>query len=116
MSDNSIDVTRNEVGKLVITPIAELSNIQDQSIVLLLGVVVKVKILSTESNTLMGIAEFSDSTGSIEVVLFPEPYEKFGKLLEGEELIYINGTLDVSDASDFPIKVMVDEIFSSEND
>ncbi len=67
--------------------------------VMLAGEVVTLRKVVTKNGQLMGIAhieDWHDSAGSIDVVLFPRTWEKFGELVEAGNVLVFNGKVDAS--------------------
>lgn len=55
----------------------------------------------------MGVFKLEDLTGSIEVIVFPDTYQKLAQLMEEDEMVVVRGTIDERD--DTP-KIITDDI------
>ena len=58
------------------------------------GIVTGRKTLITKNNKMMAFVDLEDLYGSVEVVVFPNIYEKFGSLLEEDRIVAITGTIN----------------------
>lgn len=59
-----------------------------------IGMVVDVRRIITKTNKTMAIVKMEDLTGSIEVVCFPETYDRVGELLEADAILEVTGKVD----------------------
>jgi len=75
------------------TPLTELKDQEDGSVVKVCGVIMTVRKILTKKNTNMGFVALEDESGPAEVVVFPRTWEKYEKsLLEGSA-VYIEGKI-----------------------
>jgi len=68
----------------------EMTGQQVQAIGMLTGT----KVLTTKKKQSMLVAKLEDLTGSIDLVVFPEAYEKHSALLKDDKIVQIRGKLD----------------------
>ncbi len=59
-----------------------------------IGMVVDIRKIITKTNKSMAIVKMEDLTGAIEVVCFPETYDRVGELLEADAILEVTGKLD----------------------
>ncbi|MBR6015402.1 MAG: DNA polymerase III subunit alpha, partial [Firmicutes bacterium] len=78
----------------------EGSKVRDGMKVVLAGMVSTRKTLITKSQKMMAFLEVEDLYGSIEVVVFPNVYEKFASLTEPDSIIKIEGTVNFKEEKD----------------
>ncbi len=71
------------------------------------GMIQGLKEVITKKGTRMAFARLEDLTGSIELILFPEPYLKFGSLVAAEQPVFLAGNLSVEEGG---MKVLVDQV------
>jgi DNA polymerase-3 subunit alpha len=72
------------------------------------GIVNTLKYLKTKKGDRMAVIQLEDLTGSIEAVIFPEPFQRCQNLLKTDAPLLVKGVLDVEDSGNR--KVLVDEI------
>ena len=76
------------------------------------GIVSTLKHLKTKKGDRMAVIQLEDLTGSIEAVIFPEPFQRCQNLLKADASLLVKGVLDVEDSGNR--KVLVNEIQSLE--
>lgn len=88
---------------------AALKEVPDRSTVTVVGMVSKVKRLTTKKGDPMAFVEIDDLEGSTEVIVFTELYNKSRHLLVADEVIVVKGRADrkVSDGADGGVEVEV---------
>jgi len=72
------------------------------------GIVSTLKHLKTKKGDRMAVIQLEDLTGAIEVVIFPEPFQRCQHLLKADAPLLVKGMLDVEDSGNR--KVLVNEI------
>jgi DNA polymerase-3 subunit alpha len=65
--------------------------------VIIAGMVSRVRRITTKNDKLMAFAELEDLHGSVEVVIFPEAYEKTRELWKPDSILMVRGTVQVRD-------------------
>jgi DNA polymerase-3 subunit alpha len=58
----------------------------------------------------MAVLQLEDLSGSVESVVFPEPFQRYQRVLETDAPLFIKGVLDVEDSGNR--KILVNEITS----
>ena len=90
--------TIEKVANATCDEIAEAADgtgrITDGMNVTIAGIVSGKKTLITKSNTMMAFADIEDLYGSIEVIIFPNVYERSRHLIEEDKIVAINGTVN----------------------
>lgn len=70
------------------------NRIKDGMTVTIAGIVNGRKTLITKSNTMMAFADVEDLYGSMEVIVFPNVYERCRHLIEEDKIVVITGTVN----------------------
>ncbi len=81
----------------------ESSGLSDKSVVNILGVVLSKKLLTTKAGAQMAFLTVEDKTQSIEVVVFPNMYERYGSLIQVDSILLFNGKISVKEDEDCKI-------------
>ncbi|PYV37274.1 MAG: hypothetical protein DMG06_28535 [Acidobacteria bacterium] len=76
------------------------------------GIVSALKFLKTKKGDRMAVIQLEDLTGTIEAVIFPEPFQRCQHLLKADAPLLVKGVLDVEDSGNR--KVLANEIQSLE--
>ncbi|MDO4300357.1 MAG: DNA polymerase III subunit alpha [Clostridia bacterium] len=82
--------------------------VQDKESVIIAGFISNVVTHFTKNNKVMAFITLEDIFGSVEVIIFPDSYNKFSYMLKEEEIVVIKGRASV--AEDQPSKVICEEI------
>jgi len=80
----------------------------DKSNVTIGGIVSSISIKTTRNNDTMAFVNLEDLYGNVEVVVFPKIYEKYKKLLNENEKVYIMGKVQLGD--DGNGKILADSV------
>ncbi|RKD23776.1 DNA polymerase III subunit alpha [Ammoniphilus oxalaticus] len=73
---------------------AELANCQDQSPVMMAGMVDEVKVITTRKGETMAFVSLEGRFAQIELVVFPSVYARFSSFLKRENLVIAQGRVD----------------------
>lgn len=73
---------------------AQDNKLADNMTVIVAGMVQNVKTLITKKNKMMAFVNLEDLTNTVEVVVFPNVYEKASELLNDDEIIAVKGTVN----------------------
>lgn len=102
---NTIEIlSSGQVGE------GEISLVRDGSKITLGGIIVDKKNKITKNNNMMAFITVEDLVGSVECIVFPLTYERYIKYLNEDELVIINGKINMSEV-DEP-KIIVEKITS----
>ncbi|NLY70160.1 MAG: DNA polymerase III subunit alpha [Clostridiales bacterium] len=80
--------------------------------VTLAGIISDKKTLVTKKNNLMAFIQLEDLVGSIEVIVFPNIYERHRDLINEDSIVVIKGTINCKE--DEAPKILADEIYPLE--
>ncbi len=61
------------------------------------GIVAGCRIVKTRKGDRMAVFMLEDQTGSIEVVVYPEPYKQFASFIENDRMVVVTGRVEVDD-------------------
>lgn len=64
------------------------------------GILNKVTAKTTRNNKKMAFLTLEDPAGTVEVLMFPEPYEKYADILNEGEMYFIQGTVKAEEGKD----------------
>jgi len=87
--------------------VEKLKNVEPKSEVTIVGLISSVREIITKKGTRMAFGRLEDLTGSLELVIFPEPFKTAAPLLNEEGALLVQGTLEREGES---MKILVDEI------
>jgi len=88
---------QDKLKKIITSTSAELANLPDKSKVILAGVIGNFKRKSTKNGNLMVFITLEDLEGTVEVIVFPKVYEESKELIKKDEMVIIEGGLDVTE-------------------
>jgi len=77
--------------------IQDLSNLKHKSSVTIAGVVENAKVKRTKRGEKMATITLEDATGSTEVILFPDVFNRVTPLLKSDEPVIVHGTAEVDE-------------------
>ena len=80
--------------------------------VTLAGIISDKKTLVTKKNNLMAFIQLEDLVGSIEVIVFPNIYERYRDLINEDSIVVIKGTINCKE--DEAPKILADQIYPLE--
>ena len=97
-----------EISSLGAVTTTALKDIRDRSQVTMVGMVSKVKRLTTKKGDPMAFATIEDLEGSVETVVFSELFKRCKDLLVEDKVIVVKGKVDHKDEGD--VKIIAGEI------
>ena len=112
ITGHPLDRFKAEVKELATCAIQDLLSLSDKSMVKIAGVIEKLKIKRTKRGDKMATLIFEDSTGSAEIVLFPDVFSNYSPLLKSDEPLLISGKAEIEDNS---VKIISQEIVKLES-
>jgi DNA polymerase-3 subunit alpha len=74
--------------------IVEIANREPGSKIKVIGMVAGVRRVTTKSNRTMAIVDFEDLTGNIELVAFPDTYERYAELWVEDQILNVEAKVD----------------------
>ena len=97
----------------------QLSESGHKDHVIVAGMVVRFRRHQTKTGNPMGFATLEDIQGTIDLVLFPRTWDKYGKLIEMDRVLTVEGKVDTQQGGDPKIlvdKLMVEEVIDTSFD
>ncbi len=98
---------RKEIENLCTCEIQDIYELEDKSTVKIAGMVEDIKVKRTKKGEKMANIMLEDMTGSIEVVVFPDLFNRCQQILDSDEPVFIKGSVEVNETS---IKIIAQEI------
>ncbi len=77
-------------------PLAE-PKLKDDQFVRVAGIISDMKTLSTRNNRMMAFVNVEDLYGQMEVVVFPNIYEQYGRMLVPDKSIWVEGRINIKE-------------------
>ncbi len=99
VSDHPLSGTERVLSQHTETEIRELSDMEDDSRVVVAGVLTTVEKKFTKRGDTFLIATLEDLTGSVEVIFWPDVYQAAHEVLTEDAVLVIRGRLEVRDAN-----------------
>ena len=95
LSGHPLDAYREEIARISTCTVARLNGEEarelDNKMVTILCTVVKNKVMTTRSNTLMSFTTIEDLTGTMEMLVFPKIYAECRAALQENAVIVVSG-------------------------
>ena len=116
LSGHPLDDHRTTIEKIASITTEELiheeenNQIQDGLTVTLAGIISSKRTLVTKKNNMMAFVQLEDLYGTVEVIVFPNVYERCKDLIKEDEVIVVKGTVNRKE-EEAP-KILADKIFS----
>jgi DNA polymerase-3 subunit alpha len=111
ITGHPLDRFADEMDRLTTCPIQGLFHLKDKAAVRVAGVIENPRMKRTKKGDKMAIVNLEDTTGSIEVILFPDVFNACSHLLKTDEPLLVSGTAEVDDNTG---KIISQEIISLE--
>lgn len=118
--DVLIRKTSTKISDIVVNEVLEEGMIQDNSKikdgdrVIIGGIISEVSKKLTKNNNMMAFMRLQDLYGSVEVVVFPNTYEKNSGLVNADGLVIVKGRVSIRE--DEQPKVVCEDIYPLKND
>jgi DNA polymerase-3 subunit alpha len=109
ITGHPLDRYKAEVSRFTTSSIQDLTQLTDKTSVRVAGVIEEMKIKRTKRGDKMAILTLEDQSGSTEVVVFPDVFERSSALLKSDEPLLISGTAEVDE---MVAKIITQEIQS----
>ncbi|MCE5238503.1 DNA polymerase III subunit alpha [bacterium] len=94
LSDHPLLRNRDKLAKCSTATIGELHEFPEKTKLLIGGMISAVKPYRTRSGDTMLFFTLADLSNSVEVTMFPRAYQQFSELMELNELVIVDGTVD----------------------
>ncbi len=98
-----------EIQRFTTCTLQDLPAQADKSTVKIACMVEELKMKRTKRGDRMAVLTVEDLTGSTELIVFPDVFERTSGLLKGEEPLFVTGTAEISESSS---KIIAQEITS----
>ncbi len=112
LSGHPLDTYREQIRTIGSHTIKSLTSeearVQDNEKVRIVCIVVKTRMMTTKSNSMMAFVSVEDLTGTMEVVVFPKVLDNFRDSLKENAVVIIDGRLSVRE--DEASKLLADSI------
>ena len=112
LSGHPLDAYREQSAKFATHTIKALTgedaHVLDNTHVRIVCTIVKSRMMTTKSNTMMAFTNVEDLTGTMEVIVFPRVLDTFRDALRENAVVVIEGRLSVRE--DEPSKLMAESI------
>jgi DNA polymerase-3 subunit alpha len=112
ITGHPLDRYKEEQKRFATRPIQDVVNAQDKTSVKVAGVIESLKIKRTKRGEKMAIMTLEDQTGSMEVVVFPDAFDRYSPLLKSDEPLLVTGTAEIDESA---AKIIAQEINTLEN-
>ncbi len=109
ITGHPLDGYSEEIQRFASCTIQDLPSQKDRSQVKVAGVVESLKLKRTKRGDKMAIMNFEDMTGSTEVVLFPDVFDRSSPFLKGDDPILITGSVETAENS---AKIIAQEVIT----
>ncbi|HBD63252.1 MAG TPA: DNA polymerase III subunit alpha, partial [Clostridiales bacterium] len=73
------------------------SEITDGSRVIIGGIIIKKQNKITKNNNMMAFVTLEDLYGTVEVIIFPQIYERYREILQEDSIVLVEGNIDASE-------------------
>ncbi|MBN2040238.1 MAG: DNA polymerase III subunit alpha [Spirochaetes bacterium] len=113
VSGHPLEKYRDEISAFPCTPVSELSGFANNDEVSVIGIITNLKVRTSKNGKIFASATIEDTSGIVEVIFFPNVYEKVGSQIETIEPVMIKGKLAFED--DNSRKIIVREVQDLEN-
>ncbi len=113
LTDHPLNAYKDRIEKLITATSALLADEEQQEVkdgdkVIMAGIVAGKRNLITKSNKQMAFVQMEDFYGEVEVIVFPNIFERYGSLLREDAIIAVKGTLNFKE--DEAPKLLADTI------
>ena len=88
------------------------AKVPDQASEIIGGMVENKTVKYTKQNKAMAFLELEDLVGTVEVVVFPKDYERYGRLMEEDAKLFIRGRVSAEDEK--PSKLICEKVWTFE--
>lgn len=97
ITGHPLEEYKKEMALYATHTVEAILNLNGKEEVKAAGIIENLKIKRTKKGDMMAILDLEDQTGSIEVVLFPDTYNKYSVFLKSEEPLMVTGIAEVDD-------------------
>lgn len=112
ISGHPLSQYREILNRLSTTAAVEISDLPDDCQVILGGMIAGIKKINTRKGDTMAFLTLEDLTGTVEVLVFPRPYESNKMIIKVDEAVLIKGKVSGNGEE---VKVICDDISTIES-
>ncbi len=109
LSGHPLDTVQDLLKRYPVTTIGELEGKEDGDEVILAGLVVSIREITTKNGDRMAFIGFEDKEGRTEIIAFPDVYREHHILFAMDEPILVKGTVTTDTANDHK-KIIANEV------
>src|SRR5690606_36394554 len=95
LSGHPLDGIDRLVESMVSGQMLDLSESHNKTNVRVLGLASEIKEIITKKGTRMAFANFEDTTGGVELVVFPDVFSRYEAALKSDGALLVQGSLEV---------------------
>ena len=103
---------RQDLNCLVTATAADLAELADGEEAVLGGLITSVKKKNTRKGEIMAVLSLEDLTGSVEVVVFPRPYQQYKDSIKVDGVVLVKGAVRTSGEE---VRLAAEEVLPLEN-
>ncbi|MBN2403630.1 MAG: DNA polymerase III subunit alpha [Spirochaetes bacterium] len=107
ISGHPLEKYKHEIADLPCTSISDLGEAGSGEAAIV-GIITNLKVKSSKSGKLFGIANIEDTGGIIEALFFPNVYQRYSELIESDEPLMVKGKVEFED--DIALKIVAQEV------
>jgi DNA polymerase III subunit alpha len=111
ITSHPLDRYKVEQERFTTSLIQDIALTRDKSVVKVAGIIESLRIKRTKRGDKMAVLTLEDQTGSIEVIVFPDSFERYSPLLKSDEPLLVTGTAEVDESA---AKIISQEISTLE--
>jgi DNA polymerase-3 subunit alpha len=112
ITGHPLDRYRSEQERFTTSRIQDVVNAADKTVVKVAGVIENLRLKRTKRGEKMALLSLEDQTGSVEVVVFPDAFERYSPLFKSDEPLLVTGTAEIDENAG---KIIAQEIDTLEN-
>ncbi len=112
ITSHPLDHYKSEQKRFATSRIQDVVNAADKTLVKVAGVIENLRLKRTKRGEKMAIVTLEDQTGSVEVVVFPDAFERYSHLFKSEDPLLVTGTAEIDENVG---KIIAQEINTLEN-
>ncbi|MFC1563236.1 DNA polymerase III subunit alpha, partial [candidate division KSB1 bacterium] len=90
------------------TNINNINNLTDKTSVRLAGIITQVKKILDKNNKTMAFITIEDLTGSAEIILFSDTFNKYSNILNNDSMVFITGNISTKNQNN--VKIICQEV------
>jgi DNA polymerase-3 subunit alpha len=93
-------VRTTSIGRIVLSVEEDDGEFRDERELTVAGMISKVRMKTTRTDSMMAYVELEDETGTIELIVFPKTLERYGPYIKEDAGVIVNGRLSLREERD----------------